>query len=59
MSSAGRTSVSSNGSASSIPEPAPRQVASVCYPKGKCMAGDGSVENAGESWTREVYGKMK
>ncbi|KAJ9606093.1 hypothetical protein H2200_009054 [Cladophialophora chaetospira] len=34
MSSA-RTSTSSATSSSSIPEPAPRQVSSICYPKGK------------------------
>ncbi|KIW82747.1 hypothetical protein Z517_01990 [Fonsecaea pedrosoi CBS 271.37] len=35
MSAAGRTSVSSNTSASSVTEPSPRQVSSICYPKGK------------------------
>ncbi|KIW94602.1 uncharacterized protein Z519_04578 [Cladophialophora bantiana CBS 173.52] len=81
MSSTGRSSVSSNASASSIPEPSPRQVSSICYPKGKwydclrptttpyagfgnmtnfaSMSGKESSEEAGESWTREVYGKMK
>jgi len=79
MSSA-RGSYSSDASASSAYQPGPRQVASICYPKGKwydCLrptttpySGFGNMSNfasvsnkesvsgTGESWTREIQGKM-
>jgi len=74
------TSESSTRSGNAVPQPAPRQVSSVCYPKGKwydCLRpttapyqGFGSITNfanmsnkdhqteAGDNWTRDIYGKM-
>ncbi|KAK7885804.1 hypothetical protein LTR67_010156 [Exophiala xenobiotica] len=59
------SSTSSQSSNASTSQPSPRHVSSVCYPKGKCMAnfanmaGKENQTDAGDNWTRDIYGKMR